>query len=92
MRLGRLNSILILLFLSFLAKGQVSGYIYDSVTKQPLESCNVFDNLSKNGTITDQAGKFSIYSTIGSTLSISFIGYKTKKHTIENICKWQERV
>jgi len=83
MRLGRLNSILILLFLSFLAKGQVSGYIYDSVTKQPLESCNVFDELSKNGTITDQTGKFTIYSTIGSTLSISFIGYKTKKHIIK---------
>ncbi len=83
MRLGRLNSILILLFLSFLAKGQVSGYIYDSVTKKPLESCNVFDDLSKNGAITDQAGKFTIYSTIGSTLSISFIGYKTKKHIIK---------
>ena len=84
MRLGRLNSILILLFLSFLAKGQVSGYIYDSVTKQPLESCNVFDDLSKNGTITDQAGKFTIYSTIESTLSISFIGYKSKKILVKN--------
>ena len=85
MRLGRQNSILtlIILFLSFSAQGQVSGHIYDSVTKQPLVSCNVFDGLNKNGTITDQAGKFIIYSTIGSTLSISFIGYKTKKHIIK---------
>ena len=85
MRLGWQNSILtlIILFLSFLAKGQVSGYIYDSITKQPLESCNVFDGLNKNGTITDQTGKFIIYSTIGSTLSISFIGYKTKKYIIK---------
>ena len=85
MRLGWQNSILplILLFLSFLAKGQASGYIYDSVTKQPLESCNVFDDLSKNGTITNQYGQFTIQSTIGSTLSISFVGYKTKNHIIK---------
>jgi len=84
MRLRWQNSILtlIILFLSFLAKGQTSGYIYDSVTKHPLESCNVFDNFSKNGTITNQDGKFIIQSTIGSTLSISFVGYKTKEHII----------
>lgn len=83
MRLGPLNSILILLFLSFLSKGQVSGYIYDFETKNPLEFCNVFNTKSKNGTITDLDGKFTINVPIGSTLSISFIGYKTQDYIIQ---------
>jgi len=85
MRLGWQNSILtlIILFLSFLAKGQISGYIYDFETKNPLEFCNVFNTKSKNGTITDLDGKFTIDVPIGSTLSISFIGYKTQDYIIQ---------
>jgi len=86
MRLGWQNSILtlIILFLSFLAKGQISGYIYDFETKNPLEFCNVFNTKSKNGTITDLDGKFTIDVPIGSTLSISFIGYKTQDYIVQN--------
>ena len=81
MRLGPLNSILtlILLFLTFLAKGQVSGYIYDSASKKPLPFCNVVCKSTNIGTITDLDGKFEINAKIGSKLNISFIGYKSKE-------------
>ena len=85
MILGTQNSILTVLIisLSFLAKGQISGYVYDSSTKEPLKSCNIFDPLMKIGTITNQQGEFKIQSTIGSKLSISFVGYKSKNYLIK---------
>jgi len=84
MRLRRLNSTLILLFLSFLVKGQVSGHIYSSVTKQPLPFCNIICKSTNIGTITDLGGGFEINTTLGSTLDISFIGYKSKKIIVNN--------
>jgi hypothetical protein len=86
MRSGWQNNILtlLMLFLSFLVKGQVSGYIYDIKTKNPLEFCNVFNTQSTNGTITDLDGKFTIDVPVGSTLSISFIGYKTQEYIVQN--------
>ncbi|MBT7624475.1 MAG: hypothetical protein HN595_08090, partial [Flavobacteriaceae bacterium] len=84
MRLRRLNSTLILLFLSFLVKGQVSGHIYSSVTKQPLPFCNIVCKSTNIGTITDLGGGFEINTTLGSTLDISFIGYKSKKIIVNN--------
>jgi len=85
MRLGRLNNILILLFLSFLAKGQVSGHIYSSVTKQSLPFCNIVCKSTNIGTVTDLAGGFEINTKLGSKLHLSFIGYKSKEIIVNNI-------
>ena len=80
------NSCLILSFLvlSLIAKGQISGYVYDNDTKLPLEFCNVFDRSSNKGAITDQDGKFSIQSSIGAKLIFSFTGYHSEECVIEN--------
>ena len=71
--------ILILLLFSFLSKGQVSGYIYDSETKKALPFCNIVCDATNSGTTTNLNGKFEIDAKIGSKLYISFIGYTTKK-------------
>tara|TARA_B100000795_G_scaffold85940_1_gene62473 strand:- start:10322 stop:12640 length:2319 start_codon:yes stop_codon:yes gene_type:complete len=84
MKLGRLNNILLLLFLSFLAKGQVSGHIYSSVTKESLPFCNIVCKSTNIGTITDLDGGFEITAKQGSKLNISFIGYKSKEIIVDN--------
>ena len=71
--------ILILLLFSFLSKGQVSGYIYDSETKKALPFCNIVCDATNSGTTTNLNGKFEIDAKIGSKLYISFIGYTTKE-------------
>ncbi len=79
------NSILIIsfLFCSLMTTGQVSGYVYNFDSDLPLKSCNIFDESSKKGTITDVNGRFSIQSTVGSILTISFVGYNALDYVVE---------
>ena len=91
MILGRQNSILtlIMLLFPFLANGQISGFIYDSETNEPLPFCNVVCTSTNIGTVTDLHGKFTINTKIGSKLNISFVGYKSKEVVVnvENLDK-----
>lgn len=77
-----------ILLLSFLlplfsfSQQQVSGQLIDSQTNEPLPFANIITN-NKQGTITDVDGNFSIESSKEITeISISYIGYTSKKVTI----------
>jgi hypothetical protein len=59
-------------FAQITIKGVVAS---DSI---PLESVSVIIKNSKKGTITNVIGEFKIEATKGDTLSISYIGFKTK--------------
>lgn len=69
---------------SFLIKGQVSGYVYDSNTKEPLAFCNIICKATNAGTTTSINGKFDIDTKLKSKLYISFIGYQSKEILITN--------
>lgn len=58
-------------------KKLVSGTIYDN-TNIPMPGVTVMESGTQNGVTTDGSGKFAIEATIGSTLQISFIGFKTQ--------------
>tara|TARA_B100001250_G_C19411494_1_gene619289 strand:- start:9 stop:431 length:423 start_codon:yes stop_codon:yes gene_type:complete len=75
------NSILTLIIVcsSFLAQSQVSGYIYDSESKEPLAFCNIVCKATNIGTTTNLDGSFELNTKPASKLHISFIGYKSKE-------------
>jgi len=57
----------------------VSGYIFDAETNEPLIGANIFEVSSKNGTISNEFGFYSLSfpKNDSSQLIISFIGYNT---------------
>lgn len=56
----------------------VKGNIVDE-KKEPVIGATILVEGTKNGTITDFNGNFSISTTIGNNLVISYIGYQTQK-------------
>ncbi len=76
--------ILLIPFCSSAQNGQLSGVIYDSVSKAPLAFVSIVVKETKAGIVTDIDGHFSIEQITGSaTLLISYIGYKSKRIVVE---------
>ncbi len=72
---------LIFLSISIYSQEYISGKIFEVINKKkiPIENANIFWRESKQGTISDQDGKYRIEKRTDSekTLIISFIGYKS---------------
>ena len=67
------------LFLSLSAFAQqisIKGHVVDA-TGEPVIGASVVEGRTTNGTITDVDGNFSLSVPANSTLTISFVGYKT---------------
>ena len=60
------------------AQDMVSGKVTDATYGDPLVGATVTIKGAYEGTITDQAGKFTISAESGDTLVISYIGYEEK--------------
>ena len=60
------------------AQSRVNGLVKDSAG-EPLIGVNVVEKGTTNGTITDIDGRFAIDVAQGKTLTLSYIGYKTKE-------------
>lgn len=60
----------------------VTGVVIDAITKDEVIGASVSIKESMTGTITDVDGKFSLNAPVGSTLVISFIGYKTVERQV----------
>jgi hypothetical protein len=63
---------------------RVSGVVIDE-TGDPIPFVNVYFKNSSEGTITNDQGKFQLYSSNNhTTLIISYIGYQTLEHKLSN--------
>ena len=83
----RKNTILsVLLFFAF----SISAYaqqITGSVTDEngiPLPGASVFIEGTSNGVVTNFDGNFTIETSVGETLSVSFVGYATQRITLNS--------
>ncbi len=78
-------SALVFTFLFFTATAQkkVKGKVVDANSNSPLYGATVSFS-GKGGTTTDKDGAFSIDCSKSSEITVSFIGYQTKKHFIAN--------
>ena len=55
--------------------GQVKGQVVDE-NGDPVIGATIQVKGTKNGTVTDLDGRFSIPNAIGQTLTVSYVGYK----------------
>ena len=60
------------------AQKMVSGIVRDSIDNSPLVGATILIKGTTIGTISDLDGKFQLQPPSGSTLIVSFIGYKPK--------------
>ncbi len=79
---------LALLSYSFTASAQVilTGHVFDEKTSEPLIGAGLIDKSTKEGTITDIDGKFTLQASqkLPVTISISYLGYKKQELTIDS--------
>lgn len=81
----------LLLFTFYFAQAQqtVSGVVMDSETNQLLAHCTVLILNSKNGTLTDDNGKFKIDARPGDRMAFSYIGYQTDTLVIDSKTEYE---
>lgn len=60
----------------------VTGTVSEEGTKVPLTGVSVFVKNTKNGTITDSKGHYSIQAKTGDKLTFSFVGYQSAERSI----------
>lgn len=79
-----MNNIIIIPLLLFTwsfaySQTQVKGYVYDSITNEPLLAVSIWEINTTNGTFSDFDGSFEIVVTNDtSKLEFSYIGYNSK--------------
>ena len=62
----------------------VKGTVLDEENKQPLPGASVLEKGTSNGVVTDFDGIFEINTTLGATLSISYVGLKTQEIVVDS--------
>jgi TonB-linked SusC/RagA family outer membrane protein len=79
--LAKISLVLVLCLFSQAGFGQskLSGVVSDSATGNPLPGATIGIVGSHQGTVTDQAGNFSLTLSNGQVLSVSSVGYRPKK-------------
>lgn len=65
------------------AQQQITGYVFNDKTNEPIEGANV-TNSKGRGTITDAKGIFRMKCSGTVRITVSHIGYRTFRKTIEN--------
>jgi len=61
----------------------VSGYIYNSSTKEPLENCNIQLPILNLGAVSDNYGFFNLALPIGThKLRFTYVGFKTEERIV----------
>jgi len=65
------------------SQGTVKGKVYDAKTKMPLLGATI-NFAGKGGTTTDKSGVFTVDCNKVTSITISFVGYETKKQAVRN--------
>jgi len=79
------NFIILFLFTSCAwAKQAVEGTIQDASTREPLIGVTVQIKGTKQGTISDVSGNFKLTASVGQTLYISYVGYKSVEWVVHS--------
>ncbi|QEC67125.1 SusC/RagA family TonB-linked outer membrane protein [Panacibacter ginsenosidivorans] len=63
---------------------QLKGHITDAAAKKPVASATVENTTTKKSVLTDTEGNFSIAANKNDQLSVSYVGYQTKKITVND--------
>ena len=65
------------------AQKDITGKVMDSERNIPLEGATIFENISKNSTVSARDGSFSLRTAANAkTITVSYTGYGTKTAAI----------
>ena len=73
-------------------KASVSGIVTDSETGEVLIGANVVDSAKHSWSVTDNSGYFCLHTELPTEIAISFIGYSTKRLSIDASTKLPLRI
>lgn len=61
------------------AQKDITGKVMDSEKDKPLEGATIFENISKNSTVTSRDGSFTLkVANNAKTVTVSYVGYGTR--------------
>ena len=67
-------------------QNNITGYVVDSKTREPLPSATVYINGTTKGTTTDQDGRFELKDvSFPTTIVFSFVGYKPQARDLDRV-------
>jgi TonB-linked outer membrane protein, SusC/RagA family len=81
----KLLTVVLLLTASFTMYAQnlqIKGVVISEADKEPLMGVNVVQKGTTNGTMTDLDGQFTLSVPKGSTIAVSYIGFKAKEFVV----------
>ena len=84
----KISLFLFCILLSYLSIAQLKGKVFDATTKSPLYGATIQYN-AKAATTSGKDGSFSLTCNNGGELSVSFVGYESKKIKINNCSEEQ---
>lgn len=61
---------------------KITGAVYDSVARQPLQGVNVYIKNTGTGTVTGLKGEYSLNARRGDTIVFSFIGFTNQQFVV----------
>jgi len=79
-----MNKLILLVFsllifnFSFAQQKNIRGKVFDTLTREPIESAVITDLQTGNKTVTGKNGNFVLHNVKGTGVLVSFIGYKPK--------------
>ena len=92
--LSRLSSVAFfsILFLCNVEAQTISGGVFDAETQEPLTGATIVQQGTDNGTTTNEDGYFELLllPKAEKTISIRFVGYKTKTITVDAASRYLE--
>lgn len=74
-----------------LAQNTFRGTIIDSASGIPMSKVSIKNLISKNGTLSDLRGEFSLQVNDGDVIQISYLGYKQKIIRLQSVAELKSR-
>jgi CarboxypepD_reg-like domain/TonB dependent receptor/TonB-dependent Receptor Plug Domain len=69
------------------SQNTISGYVYDTQSREPLIGATVFDSLTQTGTTANEFGYYRLSLKKQAALRVSYVGYQTQVLSLPDIRK-----
>jgi hypothetical protein len=89
MKLQYIIALSLVLQTTYAQNSTISGKVLDSQTKQPLAFVSIGIEGTRQGTVSDIDGKFTILTSPQSVFLVSYVGFESKRVVVANLGKGQ---
>jgi hypothetical protein len=85
MRICYLSTLLLIIQFSSVCQTHIEGVVYSSDNYKPISGAHILNVTNDKIDFSSEGGKFRILATVGDTLRITFVGFKTECKIIEKL-------